>query len=155
MQLFLNLLDNVLQREAGSKKSCILHPCDLSIRVLLADAHPTLRLGLRVLLDREPDIEVVAEAESGGEALAKVLAYRPDVVVLDGQLPGLSGLEVAREIRQRGLPTRVLARMLEAGAVGYLLKEEAPEAILEGKGPAKLTEREQEMLRLMAEGLSN
>lgn len=133
-----------------------------------------------MLLDREPDIEVVAEAESGGEALAKVLAYRPDVVVLDGQLPGLSGLEVAREIRQRGLPTRVLARMLEAGAVGYLLKEEAPEAsleairaavqggvyfspgvadlvkaILEGKGPAKLTEREQEVLRLMAEGLSN
>ncbi len=161
------------------------------ITVLLADDHPTLRLGLRVLLDREPDIAVVAEAENGEEALAKVLAHRPDVAVLDCQLPGLAGPEVAREIRQRGLPTRVLALsayryehyirgMLEAGAVGYLLKEEAPEAIveavraavqgrgyfspgvadlvqaiLEGKGPAPLTEREQEVLRLMAEGLSN
>ncbi len=161
------------------------------ITVLLADDHPTLRLGLRVLLDREPDIAVVAEAESGEEALAKVLAHRPDVAVLDCQLPGLAGPEVARELRQRGLPTRVLALsayryeayirgMLEAGAVGYLLKEEAPEviveavraavqgwryfspgvadlvrAILEGKGPAPLTEREQEVLRLLAEGLSN
>jgi len=163
----------------------------MSIRVLLADDHPTLRLGLRVLLERAPDIEVVAEAEKGEEALAKILAFQPDVAVLDCQLPGLSGPEVAREIRRRGLPTRILALsayryehyirgMLEAGAVGYLLKEEAPEAIveavraavqggmyfspgvadlvkaiLEGKGPAKLTEREQEVLRLIAEGLSN
>ncbi|MCX8068054.1 MAG: response regulator transcription factor [Anaerolineae bacterium] len=162
-----------------------------TIRVLLADDHPTLRLGLRVLLDREPDIEVVAETESGEEALAKILALQPDVAVLDCQLPGLSGPEVAREIQRRGLPVRVLALsayryehyirgMLEAGAVGYLLKEEAPEAIveairaaarggmyfspgvadlvravLEGKGPAKLTDREREVLRLMAEGLSN
>ncbi len=162
------------------------------IRVLLADDHPTLRLGLRVLLDREPDIEVVAEAESGDEALEKILALQPDVAVIDCQLPGLSGPEAAREIQRRSLPVRVLALsayryehyirgMLEAGAVGYLLKEEAPEAvveavraamqeggkyfssgvadlveaILEGRGPARLTEREQEVLRLMAEGLSN
>jgi len=164
----------------------------MKIRVLLADDHPTLRLGLRVLLDRTPDIEVVAEAERGEEALAKILALQPDVAVLDCQLPGLSGPEVAREIRRRGLPTRVLALsayryehyirgMLEAGAVGYLLKEEAPEviveairkaaqggitfspgvaevvkAILEGKREIpQLTEREREVLALMAEGLSN
>jgi DNA-binding NarL/FixJ family response regulator len=164
----------------------------MSIRVLLADDHPTLRLGLRVLLERAPDIEVVAEAEKGEEALAKILAFQPDVAVLDCQLPGLSGPEVAREIRRRGLPTRILALsayryehyirgMLEAGAVGYLLKEEAPEAIveavraavqggmyfspgvadlvkaiLEGKREIpQLTEREREVLALMAEGLSN
>ena len=164
----------------------------MKVRVLLADDHPTLRLGLRVLLDREPDIEVVAEAERGEEALAKILALQPDVAVLDCQLPGLSGPEVACEIQRRGLPTRILALsayryehyirgMLEAGAVGYLLKEEAPEviveairkaaqggmtfspgvaeavkAILEGKGEApQLTEREREVLALMAEGLSN
>jgi len=164
----------------------------MTIRVLLADDHPTLRLGLRVLLERAPDIEMVAEAEKGEEALAKILALRPDVAVLDCQLPGLSGPEVAREIRRRGLPTRILALsayryehyirgMLEAGAVGYLLKEEAPEAIveavraavqggmyfspgvadlvkaiLEGKREIpQLTEREREVLALMAEGLSN
>jgi DNA-binding NarL/FixJ family response regulator len=161
------------------------------IRVLLADDHPTLRLGLRVLLDREPDIEVVAEAETGEEARAKILALRPDVAVLDCQLPGLSGPAVAREVQRRGLPTCVLAlsayqyehyvrEMVKAGAVGYLLKEEAPEtiveairaaarggmyfspgvadlvqAVLEGKGPAELTEREQAVLRLLTEGMSN
>jgi len=113
-----------------------------AVRVFLADDHPITHLGLRVLLEHAPDIEVVAEAERGEEALAKILALQPDVAVLDCQLPGLSGPEVAREIRQRGLPTRVLAlsayryehyvrRMLEAGAVGYLLKEEAPGAIVE------------------------
>ena len=164
----------------------------MTIRVLLADDHPTLRLGLRVLLERAPDIEVVAEAESGEAALAKILALQPDVAVLDCQLPGLSGPEVAREIQRRGLPTRILALsayryehyirgMLEAGAVGYLLKEEAPgvivgairraaqggmsfspgvaevaRAILEGTGEVpRLTEREREVLALMAEGLSN
>ncbi len=164
----------------------------MTIRVLLADDHPTLRLGLRVLLERAPDIEMVAEAEKGEEALAKILALRPDVAVLDCQLPGLSGPEVAREIRRRGLPTRILALsayryehyirgMLEAGAVGYLLKEEAPEAIVEAVRAAvqggmyfspgvadlvkailegkrefpQLTEREREVLALMAEGLSN
>ncbi|MFN3706257.1 MAG: response regulator [Thermoflexales bacterium] len=162
------------------------------IRVLLADDHPTLRLGLRVLLDREPDIEVVAEAESGEEALAKILALQPEVAVLDCQLPGLSGPEVARELQQRGLPMRVLAlsaydydrylaEMWEAGTHGYLLKEEPLERIASAiqqvaRGEplwtavqsqrvqryrkmaarwSQLTEREREVLRLMAEGLSN
>lgn len=162
-----------------------------TIRVLLADDHPPLRLGLRVLLEREPDIEVVAEAESGEEALAKILALQPDVAVLDCRLPGLSGPEVAREIQRRGLGVRILALsayryehyvrgMLEAGAVGYLLKEEAPEAIVEairaaarggmyfssgiadvvraireGKSSVGLTKQEMGILGLMAEGLSN
>jgi len=162
-----------------------------AIRVLLADDHPTLRLGLRVLLDQAPDVEVVGEAEDGEEALASIEALLPDVAVLDCQLPVLEGTKLAQEIRQRGLPVRVLALssydddryvrgMLEAGAVGYLLKDEAPETIVaavraaaQGEGyfsppvaakvaawarrerPAGLTEREMEVVRLVAEGMSN
>jgi len=162
-----------------------------TIRVLLADDHPTLRLGLRVLLDQAPDVEVVGEAEDGEEALALIEALAPDVAVLDCQLPGMEGAEVAAEVRRRGLPTQVLAlsaydddryvqEMLEAGAVGYLLKEEAPETIVaavraaargeryfsppvmakvvawvRGERPGGLTEREVEVLKLVAEGLSN
>ncbi len=161
-----------------------------TIRVLLADDHPTLRLGLRVLLDQAPDVEVVGEAEDGEEALALIEALVPDVAVLDCQLPGLEGTEVAQEIRRRGLPVRVLALsaydderyvrgMLEAGAVGYLLKDEAPETIVaavraaargegyfspavtakvaawvRGERPAGLTKREVEVVRLVAEGMS-
>ena len=112
------------------------------IRVLLADDHPALRVGLRVLLDRAPDIEVVGETGDGTETLDRIETLQPDVVVLDCELPGMSGAEVARQVRQRGLQTRVLALsayaddryvqgMLEAGAVGYVLKEEAPETIAE------------------------
>jgi DNA-binding NarL/FixJ family response regulator len=163
----------------------------MPIRVLLADDHPALMIGLRVLLDRAPDVEVVGEAEDGPSALTAVEALAPDVAVLDCQLPGLSGAQVATEMRRRGLPARVLAlsaytddrfvyAMLEAGAVGYLLKEEAPGTIVHavraaargeacfspsvaaraaawarGERPAGLTEREMEVLHLLAEGLSN
>jgi DNA-binding NarL/FixJ family response regulator len=161
------------------------------IRILLADDHPALMIGLRVLLDRAPDIEVVGEAQDGPSALAAIEALVPDVAVLDCQLPGRSGIQVATAIRHQGLPTRVLALsaytddryvhgMLEAGAVGYLLKEEAPGTIVDavraaargetyfsqpvaslarawatGERPAGLTERELEVLHLLAEGLSN
>jgi len=152
---------------------------------------PTLRLGLRVLLDRADDVEVVGEAEDGEKALALIEALVPDVAVLDCRLPGIEGTEVAREIRRRGLPVRVLALssydddryvrgMLEAGAVGYLLKEEATGVVVaavrgavrgegyfsppvaakmtawaRGEGPDGLTEREVEVLRLVTKGLSN
>ena len=157
------------------------------IRVLLADDHPALRLGMRILLDRAPDVEVVGEAKNGEEALVLIEELRPDVAVLDCKLPGLSGLEVAREIQRRGLPVRVLALssydddryvrgMLEAGAAGYLLKEEAPETIAaavrgeryfspsvankiaawaRGERAGGLTKRELEVLPLVTEGLSN
>ena len=163
-----------------------------SIRILLADDHPTLRLGLRVLLDREPNLAVVAEAENGEEALEKILALQLDVAVLDCQLPGLSGPAVAREIQRRGLSVRVLAlsaydsdrylaEMWEADACGYLLKEEPLERIAAAiqqvaRGEplwttaqiqriqryreiaarwSQLTEREREVLKWMAQGLSN
>lgn len=164
-----------------------------TIRVLLADDHPALRVGLRVLLDQTPDIAVVSEVGDGRDALTQIEALRPEVVVLDCQLPNMEGVAVAREVHRRGLPTRVLALsahveeryvwgMIEAGAVGYLLKDEAPEKVVEAvraaaKGEAwfspsvmtkvaawargeqpklcGLTEREREVLRLVAAGKTN
>jgi RNA polymerase sigma factor (sigma-70 family) len=112
------------------------------IRVLLADDHPALRVGLRVLLERAPDIEVVGEAEDGETVLTQLETLHPDVIVLDCQLPGISGVEVARTIKRRKASPRVialsaydddgyLAQMHEADATGYLLKNEAPARIVE------------------------
>ena len=166
-----------------------------AISVVLVDDHPALRMGLRIMLEQAPDIRVVAEAGTGEEALAQIQALRPDVAVLDCQLPGMSGTEVAAEVRRLGLPVRVLALsaytddqviqgMIQAGAVGYLLKEEAPAAIVdavraaargEGRWSAAvasklaawsvhppqaepggdLTEREIDVLRLLAKGWDN
>ncbi len=111
------------------------------IRVLLADDHPPLRVGLRLLLEQAPDIKVVGEAETGLEALELIEELEPDVVVLDCEMPEMDGIAVAREVQQRGLPVRVLALsayddpryvrgMVQAGAVGYLLKNEAAEVIV-------------------------
>jgi len=110
------------------------------IRVLLADDHPSLRMGLRVLLEQEHDIQVVAEAGEGREALQQIESLRPDVAVLDCQLPVMDGVAVAMQIQERALTTRVLALsayadekyvrgMIAAKAVGYLLKDEAPHVI--------------------------
>jgi DNA-binding NarL/FixJ family response regulator len=112
------------------------------IRVLLADDHPVLRMGLRILLNKASDIQVVAEAGDGAEALRLIKELKPDVTILDYQLPKLSGAEVAKEIQKGNLSTRVLALsshkdirtvrdMLGAGAVGYLVKDEAPQVIIE------------------------
>ncbi len=111
------------------------------IRILLADDHPTLRVGLRISLQQTPDIEVVAEADTGPEALAQSAALLPDVALLDCLLPELDGPAVAAEIRRRGLPVRVLAlsaytadyyvrNMQAAGALGYLTKDEPADVII-------------------------
>ncbi len=106
------------------------------IRVLIADDHGIVRSGLRMLLDRQRDIEVVAEADDGVAALEGTQAERPDVAVLDVSMPRMTGLQAAREIRSHVPDTRVLllsmhddARYflegLEAGAAGYVLKRAA------------------------------
>lgn len=168
---------------------------DAMIRVVLIDDHPALRMGLRIVLEQAPDVQVAAEAGSGQEALALIQALRPEVAVLDCQLPDMPGSQVAAELRRLGLATRVLALsaysddaairgMVEAGAVGYLLKEEAPAAIVEavraaargegrwsaavasrlaawavrpaaGEAGTDLTSRELEVVRWLAQGWDN
>jgi two-component system, NarL family, response regulator DesR len=104
------------------------------IKVLIAEDQAMVLGALGALLDIEPDLEVVAQAPSGSEALKAALTLRPDVVVTDIEMPGLSGLELANELRRRGSSARIiilttfarpgyLRRALEAGASGYLLKD--------------------------------
>jgi len=106
----------------------------MAIRILLADDHAILRRGLRALLEREPDMEVVGESSDGRDTLKSVEELRPDVVVLDITMPNLNGIEAARQILAKGSETAVLIlsmhsdegyvlRALRAGARGYLLKD--------------------------------
>jgi DNA-binding NarL/FixJ family response regulator len=106
------------------------------IRVLIADDHGIVRSGLRMLIDRQSDMEVVAEADDGVDALERAQAERPDVAVLDVSMPRMTGLQAAREIRSHTPDTRVLLLSmhdderyffegLEAGAAGYVLKRAA------------------------------
>jgi DNA-binding NarL/FixJ family response regulator len=112
------------------------------IRVVLADDHPVARAGIRKFLEKESDIQVVGEASTGEEALDLVKKLSPDVLLLDMEMPGMKGVDVARELKDRRLPVRVLALstydnkqyilgLLGSGASGYLIKEEVPEMIIE------------------------
>lgn len=107
------------------------------IRVLLADDHPMLRRGMRALLEKAGDIEVVGEAADGREALELVEELPADVLLLDVEMPEMDGMQVAREINKNEIPVRILALsayddnqyvlgMLACGAAGYLTKDEAP-----------------------------
>ncbi|HEY3573318.1 MAG TPA: response regulator transcription factor [Arthrobacter sp.] len=161
------------------------------ISVLLVDDHLVVRSGLKALLGTQPDIDVVAEASSGEEALAAVEAFTPDVVVMDLAMgPGMDGIEAIRKLRERNSRQAVLVfttydsdadivRAVDAGAMGYLLKDAAPEEIfsavrgaIQGKSVMSppvasrlfqqlrnpdevLTPREAELLSLLTEGLSN
>ncbi|MGB3399803.1 MAG: response regulator transcription factor [Candidatus Deferrimicrobiaceae bacterium] len=112
------------------------------IRVLLADDHSVVRDGLRRLVEGAGDMEVVAEAADGREAIRKTRESSPDVAVVDISMPGLDGLEVIRQLRSENpkLPVLVLTmheeeqyvvRAIEAGAKGYLTKRSAAEELLQ------------------------
>ncbi len=112
------------------------------IRVLLADDHPIVRRGICSLLLTAPDIQVVGEAKSGQEALNLVSDLAPDVLLLDMEMPGMSGVDVAKQLKTARSEVRVLAlsayddgqyvrNLLASGAAGYITKEEAPEMIIE------------------------
>lgn len=172
------------------------------IRVVLADDHAVVRRGLAGLIESTDDLVVVGVAKDGSEAVALVREHRPDVAVMDLQMPVLDGVEATRSIVAGQTGTEVLvltsfsdhARIdaaIEAGAVGYLLKDAEPEVLLDGiravargespldpraarrllsrasrgggdaapvaagAGPAELSPREAEVLRLVVEGLLN
>jgi two-component system, NarL family, response regulator NreC len=169
------------------------------IRVIVADDHGVVRKGVRFLLQQEPDIEVIAEAEDGREALRLVNEKKPQVLIIDIAMPHLNGIDAAAQITKTSPSTSVimlsmysdeefLIRALNAGAKGYLLKDSAePDLVRAVRSVAQgktffspdishmlledymrrlqqggiqdsydlLTEREREVLQLLAEGKSN
>ena len=110
------------------------------IRVVLADDHAVVRKGIHDFLVEEGDIDVVAEASDGEMVKQLILEHRPDVVILDVRMPGATGIEVTRWVREQGLPLKVLiltayddrpfvTAALQAGANGYVLKNADAEQI--------------------------
>ncbi len=113
----------------------------MTIRLMLVDDHEVVRSGLRMLLEGEPDVEIVGEFGLAKEALASLESLKPDVVVMDIGLPDLSGIDAAREVKRLSEGTAVVAltihedeeyffKMLDAGASGYVPKRAAPEELL-------------------------
>jgi NarL family two-component system response regulator LiaR len=166
------------------------------IRVLIADDHAVVRRGLQALIDSEPGMEVVGEAEDGLEALFKVRTLKPDVILIDLVMPRKGGLEAIVEIKNEYPDARILVLTsfaeddkvfpaIKSGALGYLLKDSSPHDLLQAirdvyggesslhptiarkliheiSQPSDLplaadplTEREVEVIRLLAQGLSN
>jgi DNA-binding NarL/FixJ family response regulator len=117
-------------------------PIPLVTRILVADDHPIVRSGLRRVLDTEPDLEVVAEAEDGAEAVAKALAEDLELAILDVSMPRMTGIQAAAELSKRKPNLRLLMlsmydseqflfEALRAGASGYVLKSDADQDIVE------------------------
>ena len=168
------------------------------LRILLADDHVTVRHGLKLLVESQDDMEVVAEASDGAAAVQLAMECRPDVVVMDVSMPGMNGL-VATQTLRRMLPSAAivtltrhaddayLQELLRAGASAYVLKQSAPAELLQAiratgaggqyvdssltarvtagflgregrmgsRGTTAITEREAEVLRLIASGYRN
>ena len=112
----------------------------MSLKIILADDHSIMREGLRALLEKQPDIEVLAEAENGRTAVELSRDLKPDVVVIDIAMPDLNGIEATRRITTESPGVKVIAlsmhsdrkfvrEMLSAGASGYMLKDSAFEEL--------------------------
>jgi DNA-binding NarL/FixJ family response regulator len=173
----------------------------LTVRVLIADDQEMVRVGFRMILDNQPDIEVVADVPDGVSALARARELRPDVCLVDIRMPGVDGLEVTRQLAGHGVadPVKVVVvttfdldeyvyAALENGACGFLLKDAGPALLVEAvraaaagnalispqitlrmlqhftrpgdeSGPhpelERLTQREQDVVREVARGLTN
>lgn len=119
------------------------------IHVLIADDHPIVCSGIRKMLDPVAGISVIGEAHTGPEALQMITTLNPHVVLLDMELPGMSGVEVIKRIQEKEIKTRVLGlsgyddrefifQLISLGAAGYLLKDEEPDKIIEAiRGAAR------------------
>ncbi len=134
----------------------------MTTRILIADDHGIVRGGLRLLLDRQPDLDVVGEAADGAEAVRLALELRPDLAILDVSMPKLTGLQAAREIKAHAPEIDVLVlsmhdderyvfEALKAGASGYVLKREADQDLVDavrsiGRGEPFLTNAATETL---------
>jgi DNA-binding NarL/FixJ family response regulator len=167
------------------------------LRILLADDHAIVRQGLKLLIDSQPEMNVIGEAADGDAVVAKAQALRPDVVLMDISMPGTNGLAATRALKQRqpGIVVLVLTRhddetylqeLLRAGASGYVLKQSPPPQLLQAiravaaggiyldpaitarvadglldrrdegsRAAAAISDRESEVLRLVAVGHSN
>ncbi len=169
------------------------------IKVMLVDDHEIVRAGLRMLLQAQPDIEIVGEVDQGGAALAKAKELQPDIVLMDITLPDMDGIQVTRLLKHELPNISIIAltmhesdeyffKMLQAGASGYVPKKAAPTDLVsairivheghmflypsvakalvhdylgrvesgdERESYDGLTEREQEVLKLIADGLTN
>jgi DNA-binding NarL/FixJ family response regulator len=117
-------------------------PIPLVTRVLVADDHPIVRSGLRTVIDAEPDLEVVAEAENGADAVKRALAADVDLAILDVAMPKLTGIQAAAELHRQKPELKLLMlsmydseqflyEALRAGASGYVLKSDADQDIVE------------------------
>ena len=115
----------------------------MTIKVLIADDHALVRAGFKMILETDPEVRVVAEADDGAEAVEASLRTRPDIALMDIRMPGMDGLEATRRIMAAPSPPRVLILTtfdldeyvfdaLTAGASGFLLKDVAPEQLLAG-----------------------
>ena len=167
------------------------------LRIVLADDHVTVRHGLKMLIDSQPDMKVVGEASDGEAAVQQALALKPDVIVMDISMPRMNGLVATRALKQARPETVIvtltrhaddayLQELLRAGVSGYVLKRSAPTELLHAirgvaaggqyldstltakvtagftarggrtkKSAAALTDREAEVLRLIAAGYGN
>ena len=113
----------------------------MSIKILIADDHALLRQGIKRVLNFEDDLEVVGEASEGQEALSRTLVLQPDVLLIDLNMPGLSGIEVTKQLVAARVKTRIIAltvhdsdryvlEMLRNGALGYILKDVEPTMLI-------------------------
>ena len=168
------------------------------LRILLADDHVTVRHGLKLIIDGQPDMAVVAEASDGQAAVEQAQALKPDVIVMDISMPGMTGLVATRKLKKiqpdvaivtltRHSDDAYLQELLRAGVAGYVLKQSSPNELVQairaaaaggqyldssltaritagflgregrrdGKATAALSERESDVLRLIAQGYSN
>ena len=116
-------------------------PATLHVRVLVVDDHSLLRTGVANIINQEPDLEVVAEAANGRDAIDAFLVHHPDVVLMDLRMPGMEGVEAIRRIREIDPQALVvvlttydadedIARALQAGAKAYILKDIAADALV-------------------------